>query len=63
MLVIAARQDRIAPPKDTIDLLELEFPKTVTGVRIDQAGHALLPEQPDQIAAATRRWLEGQVGE
>lgn len=63
MLVIAAQQDRIAPPADTIDRLEADFPETVTGVRIDQAGHALLPEQPEQIAMATRRWLDGQIGE
>lgn len=63
MLVIAAQQDRIAPPKDTIDPLEAEFPETVTGVRIDQAGHALLPEQPEQIATATRNWLTDQIDE
>ena len=63
MLVIAAQQDRIAPPKDTIDLLEAEIPETVTGVRIDQAGHALLPEQPQQIATVTKNWLNDQIGE
>ena len=63
MLVIAALQDRIAPPEDTIDRLEADFPESVTGVRIDQAGHALLPEQPEQIAAAMLDWLDRQIGE
>lgn len=58
MLVIAGLQDRIAPPEDTIDLLERDYPDRVTGVRLDNAGHALLPEQPDQIAEAILDWLE-----
>ena len=62
MLVIAAEQDRIAPPEDTVDLLAAEFPDAITAVRIGAAGHALLPEQPEQISAATLRWLEQQTG-
>lgn len=61
MLVIAARQDTIAPPEHTIDELEAAFPETVTGVRIDNAGHALLPEKPDQIEAAVLDWLIAQT--
>lgn len=61
MLVIAARQDTIAPPEHTIDELEATFPDTVTGVRIDAAGHALLPEQPEQIEAAIIDWLQLQT--
>ena len=61
MLVIAAEQDRIAPPEDTVDLLAAEFPDAVTAVRIEAAGHALLPEQPEQIAAATLNWLDQQT--
>lgn len=61
MLVIAGLQDTIAPPADTIDLLERAHPERVTAVRIDKAGHALLPEQPDQIAEAILTWLAGSL--
>ena len=57
MLVIAAMQDTIAPPEDTIDVLEQAYPDRVTGVRLAPAGHALLPEQPDKIASAILAWL------
>lgn len=57
MLVITGLQDTIAPPADTIDLLEAELGDQVTAVRIDGAGHALLPEVPDQLAAAITDWL------
>lgn len=57
MLVIAGLQDTIAPPEDTIDLLERDYPDRVTGVRLDGAGHALLPEKPDEIATAILAWL------
>lgn len=59
ILVIAGLQDRIAPPEDTIDLLEADYPDRVTPVRIDGAGHALLPEKPDEIAGAVIGFLEG----
>ena len=58
LLVIAGMEDTIAPPGDTVDLLEAEFPGRVTAVRIDNAGHALLPERPDEISAAIISWLE-----
>ena len=57
MLVIAAMQDTIAPPEDTIDLLEAEFGDRVTAIRIENAGHALLPEQPDIIHKSVINWL------
>ena len=57
MLVIAAMQDTIAPPEDTIDMLEQAYPDRVTGIRLAPAGHALLPEQPDKIASAILAWL------
>ena len=57
MLVIAAMNDTIAPPQDTIDLLEREFSDRVSAVRIADAGHALLPEKPKEIAAAILDWL------
>ncbi len=58
MLVVTGLQDKIAPPEDTIDILESEFEGRVTGVRIEGAGHALLPEKPDEIADAILSWLE-----
>lgn len=61
MLVIAAMDDSIAPPQDTIDLLELEFSKRVSAVRIADAGHALLPEKPGEIATAILSWLNNAI--
>lgn len=60
MLVIAAMNDTIAPPQDTIDLLEREFSEQVSAVRIVDAGHALLPEKPREIATAVLTWLNSQ---
>ncbi|MEO0549603.1 MAG: alpha/beta hydrolase [Pseudomonadota bacterium] len=57
MLVIAATNDTIAPPRDTIDVLEREYSGRVSTVRIMDAGHALLPEKPREIAAAILTWL------
>ena len=57
LLVITGLQDAIAPPADTIDLLEAELGDQVTAVRINGAGHALLPEVPDQLAGAITDWL------
>jgi pimeloyl-ACP methyl ester carboxylesterase len=57
ILVIAGLQDTIAPPQDTIDVLERDFPDRVTGIRLDGAGHALLPEKPNEIADAVLTWL------
>ena len=62
LLVITGLQDTIAPPADTIDLLEAELGSQVTAVRIDGAGHALLPEVPDDIAAAITGWLADLPG-
>lgn len=61
MLVIAGMQDTIAPPEDTIDILERAFPDRVTAVRLDGAGHALLPERPDEIAEAALTWLSKDI--
>ena len=57
LLVIAGLQDTIAPPADTTDLLEAELGDQVTAIRIDGAGHALLPEVPDKLSAAIEDWL------
>ncbi len=58
MLVIAGMQDTIAPPEDTVDLLEDTYPERVTAIRLDGAGHALLPEKPNEIANAILAWLD-----
>lgn len=61
LLVIQAMQDRIAPPQDTADLLEAELGERVEVVRIEQAGHALLPEAPDAIADAVIAFLKARA--
>ncbi len=38
--------------------LAAEFPKRVTLVEIPNAGHALLPEQPEQVAKAILAYLQ-----
>ena len=58
LLVVQAGQDTIAPKAHTADLLVEEFGGRVTVVDIDQAGHALLPEQPGLIAQAVTRFLD-----
>jgi len=57
MLVIQGSADRVAPRADSADVLAADFPDRVTIALIDQAGHALLPEQPDAIAGAILRFL------
>jgi pimeloyl-ACP methyl ester carboxylesterase len=44
-------------PKDRRGDLRGEFPGRVTTVVIDDASHALFPEQPDAVAAALLPWL------
>ena len=51
-------QDTIAPPEYTVDLLERTDPESVTAIRLDGAGHALLPEKPNEIAKAILAWLD-----
>jgi pimeloyl-ACP methyl ester carboxylesterase len=57
MLVVQGRQDRAAPPENG-RRLAADRPLT-TLVEIDGAGHALLPERPDEVAAAVCRFLDG----
>lgn len=52
MLVIQALEDKIAPPEHTSDILEKELGARVHVVRLENAGHALLPERPNAIAQA-----------
>lgn len=49
MLIIQAADDAIAPPANA-EALRSAHPDRVTVATIRQAGHAMLPEQPDEIA-------------
>jgi pimeloyl-ACP methyl ester carboxylesterase len=51
LLVIQGLQDTVAPP-DNGRLMKAELGDRVELLDIDGAGHALLPEQPEKIAAA-----------
>lgn len=55
MLVVQGLDDRVAPTANGRSLAE-ERP-TVTLVELENAGHALLPEQPEAIAAAVLDFL------
>ncbi len=57
MLVIQAMDDTIAPPEHTAVLLREEFGDRVTVAEIENAGHALFPEQPEKISAAMLAFL------
>ena len=57
MLVVQADADRIAPKKDTADILSAKYPDRVTVALIENAGHALLPEQPEAISKAVLDFL------
>ncbi|MBL4616433.1 MAG: alpha/beta hydrolase [Robiginitomaculum sp.] len=50
IMVLQGAKDRIAPPETTSDLLKRDFPERVQVIVIAQAGHAILPEQPDIVA-------------
>ncbi len=50
ILIIQGKDDRIAPSATTSGKLQKDFPERVSVVTIGNAGHALLPEAPDQIA-------------
>lgn len=57
MLVVQADFDKIAPRKDTADLLLASYPERVSVAMIENAGHALLPEQPDAVHNAVLEFL------
>lgn len=57
MLVLQADSDTIAPPEDAGLLLKSELGDQVTLVMVPDAGHALLPEQPDLIAREVLAFL------
>ncbi len=58
LLVVQADADRIAPKQDTADLLAQEFGDRVTVALINNAGHALLPEQPQAVSEAILNYLQ-----
>ena len=58
LLVIQAMQDTIAPPEHTADLLEQEFGARVRVVRIENSGHAILPEHPKRVEMALASFVE-----
>jgi len=57
MLVVQPTKDRIAPKEETADVLKARFPDQVEVVVVENAGHALLPEQPEAIAEAILAFL------
>ncbi len=56
MLVIQPLEDRVAPPANADKLLKA-YPERVKVQKLAYAGHALLPEQPQQVADTIIRWL------
>ena len=57
MLVVQGTEDVVALPENA-KRLAAEFPERVTLVEIPHAGHALLPEQPDQVEKAILAYLQ-----
>jgi len=57
ILVAQGTEDVVALPENA-KRLAAEFPERVTLVRIPHAGHALLPEQPEQIEKAILAYLQ-----
>ena len=57
VLVLQGEQDAIAPPRDALPAMEAAFGERLRAVRIDGAGHALLPERPEAVSEAVRDWL------
>jgi len=56
MLVVQGTEDIVAVPENA-KRLAAEFPERVTLVEIPHAGHALLPEQPEQVQKAVLAYL------
>jgi len=56
LLVVQPLEDVMAVPENAYRLAE-EFGDRVTLVTVADAGHALLPEQPDAVEVAVRSWL------
>jgi pimeloyl-ACP methyl ester carboxylesterase len=56
VLVVQGLQDTGAVPENA-HIFKADFPDRVTLVEINHAAHALLPEQPKEVAAAVLRFL------
>ena len=56
MLIVQPMQDKIAPPANAYALKE-KCPQEVEIVEVQNAGHALLPEQPEAVAKAVLDFL------
>ncbi len=56
MLIVQSMQDRIAPIENAYALKE-KCPQEVEIVEVQNAGHALLPEQPEAVAKAVLDFL------
>ena len=56
ILVLQGTEDVVTVPENAKKLAS-EFPERVTVVEIPNAGHAMLPEQPERIAAAILAYL------
>jgi pimeloyl-ACP methyl ester carboxylesterase len=57
LLEVIPESDAFKPPHSWRELRE-EFPGRVTASLIADAGHALFPEQPEQVAEAVIRWCK-----
>ena len=61
ILLIQPLDDFIAPPEDAGQLLKELLGDQVSYREIDNAGHALLPEQPDAVANQIINYYEPQA--
>jgi pimeloyl-ACP methyl ester carboxylesterase len=59
-LVVQGMEDVVALPENA-KRLAAEFPERVTVVEIPRAGHALLPEQPEQVEKAILGYLHSRT--
>ncbi len=62
MLVVQATEDPIAPPANG-EMLRTEAGARVRVVSLPHASHAMLPEQPDAVAAVVAAFLAGERDE
>jgi pimeloyl-ACP methyl ester carboxylesterase len=61
LLDLQAERDAFRPRETTNDLRD-EFGERVTVLTVRDAGHALVPEQPDAVVAALLDWMRGLPG-
>jgi pimeloyl-ACP methyl ester carboxylesterase len=61
LLDLQAESDAFRP-RETADDLRGEFGARVTVVTIPEAGHALVPEQPQAVVAALLDWMRNLPG-